>query len=176
MRNITLDLHKINPMAITFLSGLGFDTDLSPIPVGKDLGGGLKFRKQDWPKDKVALELHRYDNSKSPITDCAKFKQALLNSGWNAMQDGNRDIVNHMPVVMTEFGFDQNPQSAGTVYATCLKSFLVTQNAGWMYWVLAGSYYRRQGITDHDEKWGEHLQIQYRPMLTQSRYFESQLE
>jgi hypothetical protein len=155
MKNITLDLHKINPKAVTFLSGLGFDTDLSPLPVGKDMGSGVKFRKSEWPKDKIALELHRYDNFASPIKDCNELKKGLWRNGWNAMDHGNRDIVNPMPVVMTEFGFDQNPKTAESVYSSCLKDFFVSRQAGWMYWVLAGSYYKRQGTIDSDEKWGK---------------------
>jgi hypothetical protein len=131
---------------------LGFDTDLSPIPTGADFGNGKSFRIADFAKNKVVLELHNYQNK---VTNCDSIKSGMLRGGWNALNTSGSSIANIMPVVMTEFGFSQDEKSASSVYATCLKDFLVTQRAGWTYWVLSGSYYLRQGKQDLDETWGE---------------------
>ncbi|KAF2436212.1 cellulase family protein [Tothia fuscella] len=140
-----------NPNLLVFLSGLGFDTDLGPIPTGGDLGGGKVYRKSDFAKDKVVLELHNYQNREG---DCSKIKGGMVRNGWNALNSNNPAVKNVFPVVMTEFGFEQDPKAAATVYATCLKDFFVSNRAGWMYWVFAGSYYNRQNNHDSDEKWG----------------------
>jgi hypothetical protein len=59
-----------------------------------------------------------------------------------------------MPVVMTEWGHLQDDATYATVYSTCLESYLTSIHGGWMVWVLAGSYYIRQGVEDEDETWG----------------------
>jgi len=142
------DIHAENPKVIVFFSGLGFDTDLSAVTAGKDLGKGKKFRKEDFVEGKIALELHNYQNN---VKDCAAIKGGMLWNGWYAHNSSNPLVL---PVVMTEFGFLQNNQTAASVYATCLKDFFVKEKAGWMYWVLAGSYYNKQGKKDSDEAWG----------------------
>lgn len=98
------------------------------------------------------LELHNYQNK---VNDCSSIKGGMVKNGWNALNTNNPAVKNVFPVVMTEFGFEQNGKAATTVYATCLKDFLVANQAGWMYWVLAGSYYNRQNKHDLDETWGE---------------------
>jgi hypothetical protein len=152
---------SVNPNLLIFLSGLGFDTDLSPIPIGGDLGNGKKFRTTDFQKNKVVLELHNYQNK---ADNCDNMKNGMLKGGWNALRTGG-SIVNTLPVVMTEFGFLQDEKTASTVYATCLKDFLIAQHAGWHYWVLAGSYYLRQGKQDSDEQWGKQI-ANYNNMVT----------
>lgn len=145
MRAATDAVHKQNPAAVIFLSGLGFDTDLSVV-------SSNKFHKSDWPAGKTALELHRYDNGVDGANKCNDFYNSLDKNGWNVMKEGH---PNSMPVVMTEFGFAQDSTTHQKPYAQCLKSFFDERRAGWMYWVLAGSYYIRQGKQDSDEKWGK---------------------
>lgn len=41
-------IQQANPRAIIFVSGPGFDTDLSAVTAQKDLGGGEKFLEQDF--------------------------------------------------------------------------------------------------------------------------------
>jgi hypothetical protein len=150
MKSCADGVHEANPNLIIFLSGLGFDTDLAPIVTGKALGNGRSFRRADFPGNKTALELHNYSKS----TDCAAIKGGMERQGWNAMNSSDPAVVNVMPVVMTEFGFHQGNNDYRSVYATCLKDYFMTHKAGWMYWVLAGSYYLRSGKQDFDETWG----------------------
>ena len=152
MKSCAEGIHAANPNLLVFFSGLGFDTDLSPIPTGANLGDGRKFRKSDFPKDKTVLELHNYQNK---VNDCNQIKSGLLRGGWNALGSKNTSIVNVLPVVMTEFGFFQDAKTADSVHAKCLKDFLISNRAGWTVWVLSGSYYLRQGKQDSDETWGK---------------------
>jgi hypothetical protein len=152
MKSTAEGVSSINPNLLIFLSGLGFDTDLSPIPTGADFGNGKKFRTTDFAKNKVVLELHNYQNK---VNDCNNIRNGMIKGGWNALGTKGSSVVNILPVVMTEFGFQQDEKTASSVHSTCLKDFLIDQRAGWMYWVLSGSYYLRQGKQDLDETWGK---------------------
>jgi hypothetical protein len=145
MRQATQTVHRENPAAVIFLSGLGFDTDLSFVTSGK-------FNISDWPARKTALELHRYDAKSVSGKDCNSLHADLDLHGWEVTKPGHPRA---MPVVMTEFGFSQNGKDFQSQYAQCLKSFFEARRSGWMYWVLAGSYYIRSGKQDLDETWGK---------------------
>jgi Cellulase (glycosyl hydrolase family 5) len=138
--------HRANPAAVVFLSGLGFDTDLSVVTTAK-------FRMSDWPSRKTALELHRYDDKARPVSasNCNGFHASLDQNGWKVMTPGRNYS---MPVIMSEFGFAQDGKTFRGGYAQCLKTFFEKRKAGYMYWVLAGSYYIRAGKQDFDEAWG----------------------
>lgn len=144
-------VNAANPDILIFLSGLNYDTTLSPIPTGANLGSGTVFRKSDFTfANKLVLELHNYQNS---ATSCSSITSGLTTAGFNALTTSSA-VVNVFPVVMTEFGYDQSDTSYSGVYATCLHSFLPAQKAGWMLWALSGSYYIRSGTQDFDETWG----------------------
>ncbi|KAF2670185.1 glycoside hydrolase [Microthyrium microscopicum] len=144
VKNAAQTVNRENPNAIIFLSGLGFDTDFSIVTNGK-------FKKEEWPTKKTALELHRYDDKKNNIKECSGFASSLDRSGWGAMK---LESSKAMPVVMTEFGFAQDGKAFQTPYAQCLKTYFKQNKAGWIYWVLSGSYYDRSGKQDSDEEWG----------------------
>jgi hypothetical protein len=124
-----------------------------PIPIGSNLDSGIVFNKTSFAyADKLVLELHNYDNS---VTSCDSQEPYLYQLGFDALNSTDPMVVNVMPVVLTEFGYPQDASGVNSIYATCLKSYLPSQQAGWMVWVLAGSYYVRSGIQDYDETWGE---------------------
>jgi hypothetical protein len=100
------------------------------------------------------LELHNYATT---ATSCSSLESSLYSAGYNALDSTNTAVVNVMPVVMTEFGHLQDDATYASVYSTCLKSYLTGIHGGWMIWVLAGSYYIREGGQDLDETWGEYL-------------------
>ena len=113
------------------------------------MGGGRKFLKSNFKyADKIALELHNYQNS---ATNCDSIKSGLWNNGFKALDASS---VNQMPVVLTEFGYHQQDGSVSKTYATCLKKIIPEWKAGWTVWVLAGSYYIRSGTQDFEETWG----------------------
>jgi hypothetical protein len=94
------------------------------------------------------LELHNYATSSS---SCSSLQSSLVSAGYSALGK----VTNQMPVVLTEWGHAQTSSDWGSVYSTCLKSYLGSVKGGWMVWVLAGSYYIRSGTQDFDESWGE---------------------
>ncbi|ORY10338.1 glycosyl hydrolase family 5 protein-like protein/cellulase [Clohesyomyces aquaticus] len=142
-------VNAANPKILIFFSGLDFDTTLSPIPGAGDLGGGKKFQKSSFKYvDKLVLELHNYQNS---ATSCDSMKSGLWNNGFKALDASS---VNQMPVVLTEFGYSQTDSSYNGVYASCLRKIIPEWDAGWMIWVMAGSYYIRSGTQDYEESWG----------------------
>jgi hypothetical protein len=54
-------INAANPNVLIFLSGLNFDTDMTPIPTGADLGGGYSFHKSSFSyADKLVVEIHKY--------------------------------------------------------------------------------------------------------------------
>ncbi|KAF2475745.1 glycosyl hydrolase family 5 protein-like protein/cellulase [Lindgomyces ingoldianus] len=142
-------VNAANPDILIFLSGLDFDTTLSPIPGASDLGGGKKFQRASFKyADKLVLELHNYQNS---ATSCDSMKSGLWNNGFKAL---DASAINQMPVVLTEFGYQQTDSSYNGVYASCLRKIVPEWDAGWTIWVLAGSYYIRSGTQDYEETWG----------------------
>ncbi|RAL13423.1 cellulase family protein [Aspergillus homomorphus CBS 101889] len=145
-------VHNANPDLLIFFSGLNFDVTLSPIPTAANLGNGTVFRKSDFSfADKIVLELHNYDSSAS---SCSGLSSSLLSDGFNALKTDDSSIKNVLPVVLTEFGFAQDNTTYTGVYASCLMEWIPSVHAGWTVWVLAGSYYIREGTQDSDETWG----------------------
>ncbi|KAH7120981.1 glycosyl hydrolase family 5 protein-like protein/cellulase [Dendryphion nanum] len=142
-------VNAANPNLLIFLSGLDYDTKLTPIPGAEDLGGGKKFELKNFKyANKLVLELHNYQNS---ATNCGDMEGGLWNNGFKALGE---KPVNKMPVVLTEFGFSQADNSYNGVYASCIRTLMPKWKAGWTVWVLAGSYYIRSGTQDFEEVWG----------------------
>jgi hypothetical protein len=147
-------IYAANPDVLIFFSGLLSDLDLSPIPTGLPLGNGLSFNASSFDfAHRIVLELHNYQTS---IPSCSLLEGLLYMAGFDAMDTSNGSVVNVLPVVLTEFGFEQDATTYKGVYASCLRSYIPSLHAGWMTWVLAGSYYIREGIQDYDETWGKH--------------------
>lgn len=144
-------IHASNPDVLIFLSGLGFDTTLTPVAQGSALTPGSgKFSLADFPgyADKLVLELHNYENSAS---SCSSLQGNLDRNGFSAMGDC---AANKFPVLLTEFGFQMDATTWKGVYSSCLASYFGAHKAGWFLWVLAGSYYIRSGTQDYEETWG----------------------
>jgi hypothetical protein len=146
-------INAANPDILIFFSGLNYDTDDSTLPTASSLGGGEVFDKTAFSyEDKIVLELHNYETG---TTDCSSYEQELYGDGFDALDTTSSSIKNVLPIVMTEWGFEQDSSGYSSTYVTCLASYLPSQHAGWMIWVVAGSYYIRSGIQDYDETWGE---------------------
>jgi hypothetical protein len=96
----------------------------------------------------------RFSSYATSTTSCSSLESSLYPTGYDALDSTDSSVVNVMPVVMTEFGHLQDDATYATLYSTCLESYLTGIHGGWMIWVLAGSYYIRQGIEDYDETWG----------------------
>lgn len=147
-------VHGANPDLLIFLSGLNFDTTMTPVVRGTALtpgSGTFDLADFDGYADKLVLELHNYDNN---ANDCAALQGGLHNNGYQAMSPGEATTANVFPVLLTEFGFNMNTTEWRRTYATCLADYMVTLKSGWFIWVLAGSYYVRDGTQDYEETWG----------------------
>jgi hypothetical protein len=145
-------VHNANPDPIVILSGLNYDTTMQPVVRGTALTPGNEtFSFDDFVgyADKLAIELHNYDTT---TNSCPNLQGSLYNNGAQAMNPDEESTVNVFPVLVTEFGFDQTEYQ--NTYSTCLAHWLPDNTAGWMSWVIVGSYYRRQGENDFDEAWG----------------------
>ncbi|OAA65354.1 Glycoside hydrolase, subgroup, catalytic core [Niveomyces insectorum RCEF 264] len=144
-------IHAANPDVLIFLSGLSYDTYLSPVVKGTALTPGTeKFSVDAFAgySNKIVLELHNYQNS---VKSCSSLRSTLDGNGFQAMSDS---ATLKLPVMMTEFGFQMDASTYKGVYASCLASYLPSIKAGWTIWVLAGSYYIRSGKQDFEEGWG----------------------
>ncbi|KAF7198455.1 Glycosyl hydrolase 5 family protein [Pseudocercospora fuligena] len=148
-------INEANSDPLIFFSGLGFDTDLANVTAGLDLGDGQIFNISNFTyADKIVLELHNYNTGYSG--SCESF--SMYEQGYNAMDTSEGSTARNIaPVVLTEFGYEQNSTNFKKPYPDCIKEYLTSLPGGpggWMQWVLAGSYYIREGIQDHDETWG----------------------
>jgi len=148
-------IHTNNSLPLIFVSGIGYDTDLSAVTNGQSLDGKNSFdlRSFDYG-NKIVFELHNYDWSAAP---CNNGTDGLYTAGYGAMNVSDTSFKNHAPVVLTEFGFAINEKTADAAYAQCIRTFLQGQPGGpggWMQWSLGGSYYIRQGKQDMDESFG----------------------
>ncbi|KAK3315663.1 glycoside hydrolase family 5 protein [Apodospora peruviana] len=144
-------INTLHPDLLIFLSGIDSDTNLTAVVEQTALPGTHKFSVNDFnlaKPNKLLLELHTYITPR----DCPSFKETLSKAGFGVLAG---DSGLEIPLMMTEFGWTQDATTwDSTVYAKCLREFLPEQKVGWMIWVLAGSYYIREGKQDYDEGWG----------------------
>lgn len=146
-------VYAANPNILIFFSGLNSDTNVSPLVSGRDLGAGYRFDVEKFPfAHKVVLELHDYSWDQT-VSDCVQYDADLNIDGFYVLNMSTPDVQNRLPVVMTEFGFA--PETYSSLYAQCLKQFLISKHVGWTMWDIGGSYYIRQGIQNYDEQWGK---------------------
>lgn len=150
-------INTANPDLLIFLPGMDSSTQLGAIVRGEPLTPGTApFNKTDFARDytdKLVLEMHAYNilPSDNPA-DCPSFEEKLYNNGFETLTDS---AANQFPLLVTEFGFAQDATTwRSDVYAACVAEYLPEQKVGWFLWVVAGSYYTRQGNHDHDEPWG----------------------
>ncbi|KAH6871784.1 beta-1,6-galactanase [Thelonectria olida] len=154
IKQATEAINSANSDTLIFLSGLNYDTTLAPVVRGTALTPGTEvFNLDDFSgyADKLVLELHNYATSS---TSCSSLKSDLYGKGFQAMNASDSTTKNVFPVLMTEWGFLMTDSTWKGVYNTCLAEFLPEGSAGFMLWVLVGSYYIRSGTQDFEETWG----------------------
>jgi hypothetical protein len=148
-------INEANQDVLIFLSGLDSDTNLTSIVQGEPLTPSTAtFNAGDFSgySNKLVLELHVYDNilGTGP-SDCEGLKKQLSNRGFETLTTG---AANQLPLMVTEFGFPQDETTLQDPYTACIMDYFPQQSAGWMIWVISGSYYIREGTQDRDETWG----------------------
>ncbi|KAK2042127.1 beta-1,6-galactanase [Colletotrichum somersetense] len=154
IRQGTDAINGANPNVLIYLSGLNYDTTVTPVFRGTALEpGNGTFSRSDFPgySEKLVLETHNYENS---IGSCDSLRYNLYNNGFQATNASDPATANVFPVSLTEFGFNMEDDSYNGVYSTCLAGYLPEVRGSFFIWVLVGSYYVRQGTQDYDETWG----------------------
>lgn len=147
-------VHTVNPDILIYFSGLDSDTNIGPGVEGStsfDPGFTFSIASYEWA-DKFVWEMHDYEWT---FTSCPSYEASLLNSGFDAVNESD-PRANRAPLVISEWGHDETDASNAyqSGYSTCLTTFMESYQLSWMLWVLAGSYYIREGIQDYDETWG----------------------
>jgi endoglucanase len=174
-------IHEVNSDILVSWSGMQFDQDLSAVTSGKNLNVAPCYKcdpirdgyrrepivfdldEHPWAK-KVFYELHMYSMSEDQDTgDCEIIKAELYRNGFNALGmskpdacdiiDDCPDAVREVPVVMTEFGWAQDPTLLNDTLQNCIKEFTLEHDISWAVWSLAGSYRIRSGGQDVDDTW-----------------------
>jgi endoglucanase len=144
-------VHKANPEALIFFSGLSYDTYIDPIPLGKTLNGTAKtstagktarFVPSNFEfKDKIVLEIHKYDYE-ATHDDCSTFKRKWYQKGFQAINPQDPSTKYLFPIVISEWGFIQNGTYWNqTTYAKCLVEMVKEYQVSWQHWELSGSFY-----------------------------------
>ncbi|KAI7202227.1 hypothetical protein D0869_09370 [Hortaea werneckii] len=148
-------IHSNNSLPLIFFSGLNYDTDDSFMIDGTTTDDGASFEPSSYPfSDRIVYEIHNYDNG---ATSCDDVRGYLYDNAYGAMNLSDPAHPNKGPVVMTEFGFNQEDGSSESVYAQCIQDVVLDAPggpAGWMQWVISGSYYIRERTKDFEETWG----------------------
>ncbi|KXJ89970.1 glycoside hydrolase family 5 protein [Microdochium bolleyi] len=149
------EIHAGHPDVLVLLSGLNYDTYLTPLVQGTAFTPGTEVFNpaRDFPgmTNKLVLELHNYENG---ATSCSGLQSSMQTKGYQAHHPEVSSTKHVMPVLMTEFGLAQDETEWKKVYATCIADLLTKERSGWFIWVVVGSYYSRQGTQDFDEAWG----------------------
>lgn len=147
-------VNAANPDPLVILSGLNYDTTMQPVVRGQALEPSdtvFSFDDFEGYADKLVIELHNYNTE---TDSCPDLQGSLYNGGAQAMNPDEESTVNVFPVLITEFGFNMEDDTYQSVYSTCLAEWMPGNTAGWMQWVVVGSYYKRSGEQDYDETWG----------------------
>lgn len=149
-------VHAANPDLLIFFSGLDSDFNIEPAVGGSTLldpGFSFSVASYEWA-NKLVFEMHEYDEGISG--SCFIYEAALISFGADATTKSGSG-ANRAPLVISEWGHDETDASGAysSSYSTCLTEFMVQGQLGWMVWVLAGSYYIRQGVQDTDESYGK---------------------
>lgn len=164
-------VHKVNPDALIFFSGLSYDTYIDPIPLGKPLKGTTgtstanktaTFVPESFAfKNKIVLEIHKYD-FEATRDNCTAFKSKWYRKGFQSVNPNDPATKYLFPIVISEWGFIQNGTYWNqTTYAKCLVEMVEEYQVSWQHWELSGSFYlqTRPGRTPKtiqglDEAWG----------------------
>ena len=165
-------VHKVDPDALIFFSGLSYDTYIDPIPLGKTLNGTAgtstagktaKFVPSSFAyKDKIVLEIHKYD-FEATQDDCATFKRKWYQKGFQAVNPQDPATKYLFPMVISEWGFIHNDTYWNqTTYAKCLVEMVKEYKVSWQHWELSGSFYiqtrpgrtPKETLQGSEEFWG----------------------
>jgi hypothetical protein len=150
VRGITEAISFTNPRLLVVVSGLHYDTDLTFIrtkPIQDLLPQSIR--------NKIVYEGHWYSwTGYGHSTECNQMK-AGIQDVWGFILEANHTYT--APVWLTEFGTDVDSFTGNDKFIDCVQSFFqtpLTSTMSWAYWVLAGSYYLKQGTPESHDSFG----------------------
>jgi len=150
VQGITEAISSTNPKLLVVVSGLNYDTDLTFIRTKP-----IQTLVPETIKNKIVYEGHWYSwSGYGPQDNCEKTKSGVTNA-WGFILEPNQPYT--APVWLTEFGTNVDDFKGDDKFIDCVQSFLqtsLTKQVSWFYWVLAGSYYSRQGHAESHESFG----------------------
>ncbi|EJD34572.1 glycosyl hydrolase family 5 protein/cellulase [Auricularia subglabra TFB-10046 SS5] len=136
-------VHSANADLLIVVGGVSYATDFSFLgsnPLNRTAFG-----------NKVVYEFHNYQWTFS-TNDCNRHK-SLLGQRAGYLLTQNQAYTG--PLWLSEFGWAQsNPSADENAYASCLVSYMQSNDAEWAYWALMGSYYVRSQSVNFDEGFG----------------------
>ncbi|CAF1097852.1 unnamed protein product [Didymodactylos carnosus] len=139
-------IHQTNPDILIVISGLNYDLDLSFIrytPVQDLLPEPIK--------SKIVYEGHWYSWSNyGHSSECTKMQNGVEDA-WGYITTENEKYT--APIWLTEFGTNVD-NFVGDNYINCVSQYVQNKKISWAYWVLAGSYYIRDGTSEFRESFG----------------------
>lgn len=175
-------IHDTNPDLLITWSGMQYDQDLSALTTRKNILTApcykctairdaqrrepVYFDLDSYPwADKLVWELHLYSSSEDVDTGtCEIIEAGLYRNGFNALGIDPPPACNITqdcppaqriaPVVLTEFGHNQDPTMYNVTLQTCLKEYTKKHSVSWAMWSLAGSYRIRSGTQGLIDTWG----------------------
>jgi hypothetical protein len=78
--------------------------------------------------------------------------QEGVQQAWGYLLEENQHFTS--PVWLTEFGTNVDQFSGNDQYMNCVGDYVLHAQISWAYWVLAGSYYIREGSIESHESFG----------------------
>lgn len=136
-------VHSANADLLIVVGGVSYATDFSFL--------GSKPLNRTAFGNKVVYEFHNYQWTFS-TNDCNRHK-SLLGQRAGYLLTQNQAYTG--PLWLSEFGWAQsNPSADENAYASCLVSYMQSNDAEWAYWALMGSYYVRSQSVNFDEGFG----------------------
>jgi hypothetical protein len=149
LRGIREAISLTNPRLLIVVSGLSYDLDLTFIR-----SKSIQDLVPQSIQNKIVYEAHWYSWSYGQSTPCDQMK-ADAQKAWGFILELNHSYT--APVWLTEFGTDVDHFTGDDKFVDCIKSFFqtpLTQTMSWSYWVLAGTYYFRQGTPEVHDSFG----------------------
>ncbi|XP_028770449.1 glycosyl hydrolase 5 family protein-like [Neltuma alba] len=147
-------VHNANPQVLVVISGLNYDTELQFLrkkPLKLDIGKKLVFETHLYSWSGIGTLKLRGIWSMQPLNRiCAQsikgidYRAGFVTTGDNAV-----------PLIFTEFGFDQTGGSEEDLkFLTCIQTYLAGRDMDWGLWTLQGSYYMREELVDFEDTFG----------------------
>ncbi|KAK7292629.1 hypothetical protein RJT34_15480 [Clitoria ternatea] len=149
-----LAIHKENPNVLVFISGLNYDTELQFLrtrPLNIDLGKKMVFETHLYSWSGIGTLKLKEIWTKQPLNRICHYSIRGLDERVGFLTTGKHAV----PLVFTEFGFDQTGSSVeDNRFLTCLQTYLVRRDMDWGLWAFQGSYYVREDRVQVQESFG----------------------